>query len=483
MCLSSVERNHAGHKCVYVILVQKLIMKIQYNSKVVIIGAGLTGLVTAHYLVKSGMSVTLVEKGTRPGGVIQSIKEHGFTIEAGPNTGVVSYPEIAELFDDLAGSCKMTIANPQAKKRLIWKDGKWHVLPSGIIDWISTPLFTFWDKLKLLGEPFRKKGTNPDESIAGLALRRLGKSLLDYAVDPFISGIYAGDPRSLVTRFALPRIYNLEQTYGSIIGGTIKKSTKPKGERLKKATREVFSAEGGLQNLIDALVKSIGEENILLDCQNVVVEPEQKGFQISLVKHGETINLKAERVVSTVGGKQIEALLPFIERGYLHAIGNLEYAKVVQVAMGYKQWKGINTSAFGGLVPTIENRRILGILFPSSIFNGRAPKDGALLSVFLGGIKNGEYFNLNNEEIKTLVDEEVGELLHVKGIKPDLFRIFRYQHAIPQYTITSEQRLNAIEFIQHVYPGLVLAGNINDGIGMGDRIKQARGVAEKIINC
>ena len=198
-------------------------MEKQLNPKVIIIGAGLTGLVTAHYLIKNGISVTLVEKNSRPGGVIQSIKEQGFTIESGPNTGVVSHPEIVELFEDLAGSCKMAIANPEAKKRLIWKDGKWHALPSGLIDGIRTPLFTFGDKLRILGEPFRKRGTNPDESVAGLVLRRLGKSFLDYAVDPFISGIYAGDPGTLITRFALPKLYNLEQKYGSFIGGSIKK--------------------------------------------------------------------------------------------------------------------------------------------------------------------------------------------------------------------------------------------------------------------
>src|SRR5665647_1256793 len=182
-------------------------------------------------------------------------------MEAGPNTGVVSQPEIMELFDDLSGDCAIEIANPDAKKRLIWKDGKWHPLPSGLFQAITTPLFSTYDKFRILGEPFRKKGTNPDETIADLVLRRMGKSYLDYAVDPFISGIYAGDPSKLVTRFALPKLYQLEQNYGSFIGGTIKKSSEPKDERSKRATREVFSAKGGLQNLINALVKSIGKKN------------------------------------------------------------------------------------------------------------------------------------------------------------------------------------------------------------------------------
>ena len=100
------------------------------KAEVVIIGAGLTGLVTAHYLLKSGFSVKIVEKSNRPGGVMQTIREEGFTIEAGPNTGVVSHPEIVELFEDLKDNCKIDIANPEAKKRLIWKDGEWHALPS-----------------------------------------------------------------------------------------------------------------------------------------------------------------------------------------------------------------------------------------------------------------------------------------------------------------------------------------------------------------
>jgi len=457
-------------------------MERHLQTKVVIIGAGLTGLVAAHYLVKSGISVKIVEKNSRPGGVIQTIKEQGFTMEAGPNTGVVSQPEIMELFDDLDGQCTIEIANPEAKKRLIWKDGKWHPLPSGLFQAIFTPLFSFYDKFRILGEPFRKKGTNPDESIADLVRRRMGKSYLNYAVDPFISGIYAGDPAQLVTRFALPKLYQLEQNYGSFIGGSIKKSSEPKDERSKRATREVFSAKGGLQNLIDALVKSIGEENILLNCNEVTVNDDNQLFNTDILISGKQIRLTSEKVISTAGGKSVASLFPFINAEQLQAIEQLEYAKIVQVALGYKKWKGIDIKAFGGLVPSKEKRRILGVLFPSSFFNDRAPEEGALLSVFLGGIKNGALWSRSDAEIQSLVEEEIGEMLNIKGIKADMIRIFRYQYAIPQYSKTTGQRLLAIGAIRKQYPGLILAGNIRDGIGMGDRIKQGQSIAETIIN-
>ncbi len=457
-------------------------MEPHLKTNVVIIGAGLTGLVTAHYLLKSGISVKIVERNNRPGGVMQTIKEQGFTIEAGPNTGVVSHPEIVELFEDLKADCTIDIANPEAKKRLIWKEGAWHALPSGLFSAINTPLFSFGDKFRILGEPFRKKGTNPDESIAELVVRRMGKSYLNYAIDPFISGIYAGDPAKLVTRFALPKLYKLEQTYGSFIGGSIKKKSEPKEERSKKATREVFSAKGGLQNLIDSLVKSIGTENILLNCKDVAVSNDNKIFNTAFLMGNIPVSLTSEKIISTAGGKEIDSLFPFIGQEKIQAIKQLEYAKVIQVALGYRQWKGISVNAFGGLVPSKEKRRILGVLFPSSFFENRAPIGGALLSVFLGGIKHDEFYSLKDEEIQLLVEEEIGEMLNVKGIKADVLKIFRYQYAIPQYTKTSEQRLEAISFVQKNYPGLILAGNIRDGIGMGDRIKQGRAIAEEIIN-
>lgn len=452
------------------------------KTNVVIIGAGLTGLVTAHYLLKSGISVKIVEKNNRPGGVIQTIKEDGFTIEAGPNTGVVSHPEIVELFEDLKDDCTIDIANPEAKKRLIWKEGVWHALPSGLLPAIKTPLFSLGDKFRILGEPFREKGSNPNESIADLVVRRMGKSYLDYAIDPFISGIYAGDPTQLVTRFALPKLYQLEQNYGSFIRGAMKKHTEPKDERTKKATKEVFSAKGGLQYLINALVKSIGNENILLNCTDVAVSNDNAIFNTAFLLGGIPASLTSEKVISTAGGTEIGSLFPFVRQEQIQSIRQLEYAKIVQVALGYKQWKGIDINAFGGLIPSKEKRRILGVLFPSSFFENRAPKDGALLSVFLGGIKHSEFYSLNDEEIQSLVEEEVGEMLKIKGIKADVLKIFRYRSAIPQYTATTGQRLEAINLVQENHPGLTLAGNIRDGIGMGDRIKQGRAIAEEIIN-
>jgi oxygen-dependent protoporphyrinogen oxidase len=450
------------------------------TADIIIAGAGLTGLTLAYFIGKTNKKVIIVEPNKGAGGVINTISEQGFVYETGPNTGVLSSPELAALFDELRDSCTMEVANQSSKKRYILKKGKWEALPSGPLSAVSTSLFTFKDKIRILGEPFRSPGTDPDETLSEMVVRRLGKSFLDYAVDPFISGIYAGDPASLVTRYALPKLYALEQNYGSFIKGAIRKAREPKSDFQKKATGEVFSVKGGLINLINVLVEKIGTGNILTGITATAVMPAENGYEVSYTgDDGSRKVIFAPSLITTFGGSSLRKLLPFISESDLSPVTNLKYAGVVQVAAGYHNWKGIPLDAFGGLIPSKENRDALGILFPSAIFKGRAPEKGALLSLFLGGIKKPEMISKSDEEIISIVNKEIGETLNEQN-QPDLIRIFRYTNAIPQYEKSTGVRLDCINKIEKQYPNLFLAGNIRDGIGIADRVKQAKNLATQM---
>lgn len=448
------------------------------NKQIAIIGAGLTGLTTAFYLKKAGVPFRVFEKENRAGGVIQTISENGFTFEKGPNSGILSAPETVELIEELSNRCRLEIAEPSAKKRLVWKSPKWRELPSGLWSGIATPLFSCYDKFRILGEPFRAKGTNPDERLDQLVLRRMGRSFLDYAVDPFVLGIYAGDPSWLVPRFALPKLYNLEQNYGSFIGGAIKKGREPKSERDKKATKDVFSIEGGLSKLIEALIAEIGEENIVLNCDTLTVrKSENETFSL---QNGEQELGEFGQVISTVGGHAIPAIFPFISEEKANKITQMKYARVVQFSLGFNNWKGITLNAFGGLVPWKEQRDLLGVLYLSTIFKGRAPHEGALFSVFMGGLRRPEIFDMSDQALTELLASEFPKMMGLSEFNPDLVKIHRYAYAIPQYGPESEQKLATISEIEQSNPGLILAGNVRDGIGMSDRIKQGRQIAENL---
>lgn len=440
---------------------------------IVIIGAGLTGLSTAFDLKKMGRDVLVLEKENRIGGQIQTHTENGFVFESGPNTGVLSFPEVAELFQDLEGRCQLETARESSKRRLIWKGSKFHALPASLPSAICTPLFTLKDKFRILGEPWRKKGTDPNEPVGALAQRRLGRSFYEYAVDPFVSGVYAGDPMKLTTRYALPKLYNLEANYGSFVRGAIAKAKEPKSDRDRLTTKKVFSAIGGLQNLVDALAQDV---DIVTGAQAITVQPD--GDHKWVIRYNETEEVHCNHVITTVGAYALPELLPFIAKEQMAPISSLYYAPIIQVCVGIKNTAGIDYPAFGGLVPSKEQKKVLGILFPSACFVQRAPEGGALYSYFMGGARHTDYLQKSDDEIRSMVLEAFHSMLkYPMNIEPDMIRIFRHERAIPQYGVDSGERFQAVNDIQQQYPGLIIAGNLRDGIGMGNRIHQAATIA------
>jgi len=463
------------------------------RTDTVIIGAGITGLTAAFYLKRAGRDVLILEEQDRAGGVIRTVREDGFLYETGPNTGVLGQPEAAELFEDLDGVVEAEIASPNVKRRYILKDGLWEPIPAGLVAAIRTPLFTFRDKFRILGEPFRPRGKDHDETLEQMVLRRMGRSYLDFAVDPFILGVYAGDPSALVPRYALPKLYRLEQEFGSFIGGAIRKKFRKKSDFEKKATREVFSVRGGLQVLTDALYRETGAERFLLGCKEIRTERNGDGFRISFtpgkkdlsgspaVEPGGKQTIEANRVIITTGSHSLPDLLPGIGPAEMERLTNLRYARVIEVVLGFKRWKGMDPDGFGGLIPYREQRDLLGVLFPSAFLEGRAPGGGALFTLFIGGIRRPELFELADDEIRQIVSREFTDLMGIDRFSPDLFRIFRYRYAIPQYEINSGDRFRTVEKIENEYPGLYLRGNFQGGIGLADRIRQGRIAADEII--
>ena len=449
---------------------------------VIIIGAGITGLATAHHLKKAGKDFLILEQADRVGGVIKTVNEKGYIYEMGPNSGVIGNIEVNRLFDDLKGDCELEEANDNVKKRYVLKAGKWEALPGSLKAAVKTPLFTLKDKFSILAEPFRKAGTNPHETLAELVKRRMGQSFLDYAIDPFILGVYAGDPNRLVPKYALPKLYNLEQEYGSFIKGTIRKSFIKKTEEEKRVTRGVFSAKGGLGSIVDAIMKRLGNEAVVLNAAEIQIKPVENHYVVKYINaEGNTIEIASKKVISTIGAWGLDKIAPFIAKDKLEKIKALHYTKVIEVVLGFDKWEGMPLDAFGGLIPFKEKRDILGVLFMSALFANRAPAGGELFSIFLGGVRRQEIYQMNDEQIKEILKREISDLMQLKTYKPDLLKIIRHEWAIPQYEADSGERFKAIEEIDNEYTGLLIGGNLRNGIGMADRILQAKMLAEAVI--
>lgn len=439
----------------------------------VIIGAGLTGLVTAYELQKRGFSVAVLEKEQRYGGFIETVFKDVFTYERGPNSGVFSNPHVAELLDELADSFELEIANEKVKNRFILKDGNWEKLPLSPIELMTSKLFSTKDKWNLLLEPFKPKATQT-ETLQELITRRFGQSILDYAIDPFIGGIYAGDPAKLVPKYALPKMYALEQNHGSFIGGALRKALTKKSPREKRATRQIYSFTGGLDKLTKVLYQSIDENNMILSAQSPYIEQKDDHYHTTFTLDSSPQGIISDNVISTIRGDDIDTLFPTLDSSLTGKLKSMTYARIIEVTIGFKSWTGMELNGFGGLIPHKENRRLLGVLFLSSCFKNRAPHEGALLTAFIGGVRNDHLCDLPDSEIKSLLKEELSDLLQMKNYNPDLIEIGRHNRAIPQYDILQGERLKAIAQIEETNPGFHILGNIRDGIGMADRIQQAR---------
>lgn len=447
----------------------------------IVVGAGLTGLTAAFSLQNKGYSVLLLEATHRAGGQIRTFCEKGYLFESGPNTGIIANCEVVELFEKLekrTGQTLLQTANPEAKRRLIWKNNCWEAIPHGPKSGLTTPLIPFGDKLRLLLEPWRPKGTNPNESIAETTRRRLGRSFVDYFVDPFISGIYAGDPERIVTRFAMPKLYALEQNHGSFIRGAIAKKRRSKTSQEAKATKEVFSANGGMEAVVQALAHCLSEQ-LQLSCEHLSVRPHGSAWEAHYIQHGSECFATATKVVMATPAYTLPTLLPFLSAEELAPITALRYAPVVQVCVGIKTRAEQDFLAFGGLVPSKEQEHILGVLFPSSCYPNRAPEGSVLLSFFLGGIKHPEMVEASDETIMNIVTDALRRMLGFTAEQtPEVFRIFRHRRAIPQYEADSEQRVQQVIALEEQYPGLTIAGNLKDGVGLANRIWQGTHIEE-----
>ena len=194
---------------------------LDHRHRVVVIGGGISGLSSAHFLKKLGVNVTVLESTLEAGGMMQTSRENGWLIEAGPNSLLETTPLLRQLAHETGISSKLLHANETASKRYIVRNSTLYPLPTGMVSFLKSKLWTTRGKFRLLQEPLIGRSTR-EESIAEFVERRLGREFLDYAVNPFVAGVYAGDPAKLSLRSTFPKLFALEQQYGGLIVGAIR---------------------------------------------------------------------------------------------------------------------------------------------------------------------------------------------------------------------------------------------------------------------
>jgi oxygen-dependent protoporphyrinogen oxidase len=464
---------------------------------VAIIGAGISGLATAAWLDAAGVKVLVLESAPHAGGVMRSERYDDFLVETGPNSLLETTPHIGELIA-LAGLQEQAVYPGGAgSKRYILRRGKIFPLPMSPPAFLATPLFSLRAKLRLLREPFIKPAPpEAEESIAAFVRRRIGSEFLDYAINPFVAGVYAGDPAQLSVRAAFPKLHALEQNYGSLIRGAIR-GRKERAVRAEKAKDRagMLSFREGTGALPSALHRRLGGK-VQLNASKVQISPADHALAFEKAEPDKmwriTFNtispqtawneIYARHVIITAPAYHVPALFSDGPAWRLAALRDVVYAPVAIVTTGFRREQVHHPlDGFGFLVPEKEQRRILGTLFNSTLFPNRAPDGQVLMTTFVGGMRQPDLPNRDDRELQQLVLDELRDILGVSGA-PDFFHIRRYQQAIPQYLLGHQRFLDLIDAVEREFPGLHFATNYRGGISVADCIKQAREMATTIHN-
>lgn len=450
-------------------------------TPVAIVGAGISGLTAAFRLQQRGVPVVVYEGSPRAGGMIQTRSHDGYLTEYGPNTIMTNSVAVPELIRNLGLESRRVLPSPSAETRYIVRDGRLVRLPQSLPGAIGTRLLSLKAKLRVLAEPFVGKTFSPhpesDESLARFVHRRLGREFLDYLIDPFVAGVFAGDPEQLSVQHAFPKMAALEQQYGSLIKGALlgAKERRLRNAPLKSEPR-MFSFDGGLGVLTDTLADRLNGA-VRLKCPVERIERADDGWRVySAAGHESHSSVlfcsPAHRLLALEAAPDLAHELGHFRQVYCPPIARM--------AFGFHRSQVTHPlDGFGALVPRKESLSILGVLFSSSMFENRAPKDHVLLTVFAGGARNPQLLNQPAGQIARLALDDLRSLLGITGA-PSFSDVATIERSIPQYNVGYGAVKDLIQRIETRCPGLFVAGNFSHGISVSDCIAGGAAAAEKL---
>lgn len=436
----------------------------------IVIGGGITGLTLGWTLRRAGRGVRVLERAQRPGGAIHTIRRAGYLVEAGPNTMQVTSAAQESLLRGLGLTIQRS--EPAAKNRYLLRGGQFHAAPLGPVSFLQTELFSTKAKWRLLGDLVARQPSHlAEESLACFVERHFGPEVLDYAVNPLVSGIYAGDPKKLSAQYSFPRLAEAEAAAGSVVRGMLKLRQQRVGPRFKPYSA---SFAEGMRALPDALARSLGEALVCGAVIESIVREDGRWTVAWQTADGTARAESADELWLAVPAFALADLpLPEAVHADLAPLAAIDYPPVASVALGYDRRQIAHAlDGFGGLIPEVERRQALGILFSSSLFAGRAPEGKALLTVFVGGSRQPELARQSPEDIQALAETEVRELLEADGAA-EFAEVTVWPRAIPQYNVGYGEFLAGMERAEANHPGLHVRGNHRGGIAVGQCLVNA----------
>jgi oxygen-dependent protoporphyrinogen oxidase len=463
-------------------------------KRVIVIGGGITGLSAAHRLHELSrdrnlnLEILLLEKSDRTGGVISTVERDGFTVEEGPDSFITTKPWGLNLASRLGLDGELIETRIDKRRTFILHEGRLIPLPDGfimlaptrVLPFLTTPLFSWHGKLRMLLDLVIPKKNLEDESLAAFVRRRLGNEALERAAQPMISGVYAADPEKLSLRATMPQFLELEKNYGSVIRGMYKsyRSRRKTVMPDSGARYSLFvSFRRGMSTLVEALREELPEGSVRTGVTVSGITENDSGWSVTT---GEG-DIEAGGVIVTTPAHVTADLLEKAAGKCAAYLREIEYASTAVVILAYDKDNIENgLGGFGFVVPMVEKSIMIACSYSSEKFEGRTPEGSAMLRAFVGGAISPRKYRLDDQAMLSEIEGELGSLLGIKGAP--LFTIIkRYMHAMPQYHVGHFRLLEQIHREIRKHRGLEIAGNAFGGVGVPDCINSGERASERLL--
>jgi protoporphyrinogen/coproporphyrinogen III oxidase len=442
----------------------------------VVVGAGIAGLAAALELQSAGCDVLVVDPSDRPGGVMRTDHRKGFVVESGPNTAAVDATMLDFLTRrGLAGG--LLRAAPASRKRFLYRDGHLVRVPDSVWRLATTPLLSKRAKARVLTEPFRRRGASETETVAQFVGRRLGREVTSALVGPFLTGVYAGDEEQLGAAAVFPRWVDREQRWGSLALGGLAASL---GRRKERGLPGSYATEQGFGPFARRLAAALVEPPAL-GTRAAFIARDGSRWHVDLTSASGDLALSAARVVVAAPAYAAADLMRGLDGEMASALAGVAYAPIVVAPVGVEQGRTREPiEGFGFLIPREESRGMLGCLFMSQLFPGRAPAGFELLHCMLGGARWPDLAHLPDSAIESGLAEELSRTLGIEDAPPPL-SVVRWPRAIPQPAGDHRSRMRWVDARLGDLPALALAGSYLGGVSVADSLRSGLAAASRVL--
>jgi oxygen-dependent protoporphyrinogen oxidase len=451
------------------------------NKKITILGAGISGLAAAYWLQKEGQDVYILEQKSDAGGTMETLIENNFLIDFGPNSGLETTPLIRNLAEEVGIPNEMIYANESSNKRYILKNDELHPLPTSPHAFLKTKLFSTKAKFRIMAEPFVGKSNDGYyQSMAQFVKRRLGQEFLDYAIDPFVSGVFAGDPEKLSVKSAFPKLYRLEEVYGGLVKGMIKGAReRKKRTEQSKQNAKMFSFINGMQSFPKAIAQKMNNK-IYFDSTVTNVKRNMNEWIIEYQRDNKFFEINSDIILSTLPVNAAAKVFSNQDQTFQKHAEDIYYPPVMVLYLGFnKKDIGQALDGFGFLIPSREKKSFLGAIWTSTIFPNRCDAEKASFTLFIGGARASKIFEMENEKLIDTVLKEFKKIMKINS-DPILIKSRFWEKAIPQYNIGYIEHENYFDKFEKDFPGIFIGGNFRGGISVGDCVKNSENIFQKI---